>query len=244
MGQESQLTGAVQVAAQGIFSEESSALHRLGELAFTNDGRAFRYCRAGATALVPGKLQQSAAEDTSNYQDLTVTAPSAGDESITTTSSVTLSANELAGGFLTITSATTNAGQTLRVSGHAAASAAVVTFDLDDPVVYAPTGTVKVDAHKNPFDDIVVQPTTLSSSSKGVAVYKVTAEYYGWLQVGGPVGVLADGANAVGAVVVPSNGTAGAVEDAASPGSQGPAVGVCITGAATGEYGLVDLHLL
>lgn len=243
MSSNSHLTGAVATVAQGIFSESSTQLHKLGEVIFANDGRSYRYCKAGGTALVPGKLQQAPAEDTTNFQNLTVTAPSAGDSTITTTSTVTLTANQLAGGFLTITSATTNAGQTFKIKSHPAATAAAVTFTLDDTVTYAPTGTVTIDAHPNPYNGVIVNPTTLSSAPIGVAVYKTTAAYFGWLQVRGPVGVLADGANAVGAAVVASNGVAGAVEDAAGPGAQGPQVGTCITGAADTEYGLVNVSL-
>lgn len=155
-----------------------------------------------------------------------------------------MTANQLAGGFLIITSATTNAGQVMKIKSHAAATAAVVTFNLEDAVPYAPTGTVKIDCHPNPFSGVIVNPTTLSSAPKGVALYKVTAAYFGWLQVLGPAPVLADGANAVGACVVASNGVAGAVEDAAGPGAQGPQVGACLTGAADTEYGLVDLKLM
>lgn len=238
------ITGPVIVAAQSIFSDSSTALHNLGETAFTNDGRAFRYAKAGATALVPGKLQQSSAEDTTNFQNLTVTAPAAGDTSITTTTTVTLTKDQLAGGFLTITTASTNAGQTYKIKGNTAASAAAVTFYLDEAVVYAPTGTTKVDVAPNPYNGVVVNPATLTSTPIGVAVYKTTAAYFGWLQVGGVVGILADGANAVGACVVASNAVAGAVEDAAGPGAQGPQVGSCVTGAADTEYGLVDLFLI
>lgn len=244
MSNASPLTGSVQAAAQGIYTDSETALHNLGELVYTNDGRAFRYVKAGATALVPGKLQQGPAEDTTNFQNLTVTAPTAGATSVVTTSTVTLTANQLAGGLLVITAATTNAGQVFRIKGHAAATAAVVTFELDDPVVYTPTGTVTVDAHPNIYNGVIVAPTTLTSAVVGVPLYKITATYYGWLQVKGACPVLADGANAVGAAVVPSNGTAGAVEDAASPGSQGPQVGHCVTGVADTEYGLVALTLL
>jgi hypothetical protein len=155
-----------------------------------------------------------------------------------------LTKDQLAGGFLTIASATTNAGQTYKIKGNTAASAAAVTFYLDEAVVYAPTGTVTIDVHPNVFNGVIVNPTTLTSTPIGVAVYKTTAAYFGWLQVSGVVGVLADGANAVGACVVASNGVAGAVEDAAAPGAQGPQVGSCVTGAADTAYGLVDLWLL
>lgn len=235
------ITGAIQAAAQSIFSESQTAQHVLGELAFTNDGRAFRYAKAGATALVTGKLQQSSAEDTSNFQNLTVTAPSLGAVSITTTTTVTLTVNQLQGGFLTVTAATTGAGQLLKIAGHAAATAAAVTINLDDSVFIACTGTTKIDMAPSPFSAVVVNPTTLTSAPIGVAVYNITAAYFGWLQVGGVASILADGANAVGASLVASNGVAGAVEDAAAPGAQ-PLVGVALTGAADTEYGLVKLQ--
>lgn len=239
----SQLTGPVIVAAQGIYSESSTALHVIGEKMVTNDGRAFRYAKVGATALVPGKLYQAPAEDTSNFQDLTVTAPSAGATSIVTTSTVTLTANQLAGGFLTITSATTNAGQTLRISGHAAASAAVVTINLDDPVTYAPTGTVKVDMHPSPYSGVIVAPTTETSAPVGVALYKVTAAYFGWLQTHGPCGVLAQGTVTVGdEVVVAGSTNAGAVVAKGIDSITSP-VGTALTGIASTDYGLVFLTI-
>lgn len=243
MTNQSQLTGAVVVAAQGIYSESSTQLHDIGALVHSNDGRVFRYAKVGATALVPGKLYQAAAEDTTNFQNLTVTAPAVGDTSIVTTTTVTLTANQLAGFYLVIVSASTNAGQTLRVSGNTAATAAVTTISLLDPVVYAPTGTTKIDMHPNPFNGVVVNPTTQTSAPVGAALFKTTAAYFGWLQIRGPVGLLADGANVVGSDLVASNGVAGAVEDAAAPGAQ-PYVGVALTGAADTDYGLVDLDLI
>ena len=238
---QSQLTGAVVVAAQGIYSESSTALHNIGELIHSNDGRAFRYCKVGATALVPGKLYQSPAEDTTNFQALTVTAPSAGATSIVTTTTVTLTVNQLAGGFLAITSATTNAGQIMRIKGNTAATAAVTTISLDDPVPYAPTGTVVIDMHPNPLNGVVVNPTTASSAPKGVALYKVTAAYFGWLQVSGPAVILSDGGSTVGTNVSASNATAGAVEAEVTAQAH---VGIALTGVATTEYGLFDINLL
>lgn len=233
-----QLTGAVVVNAQKLHSESSTALHNLGELIFSNDGRAYRYCKAGATALVAGKLQQSSAEDTTNFQNLTCAVSSAGATSITTTSTVTLTVDQLAGGLLTVTAATTGAGFLYKVKGHAAATAAVVTFNLEDSVVVATTGTVTVDLAPNPYSAVVVNPTTASSAPIGVAVYNITAAYYGWLQVGGVASILNDGGSTVGTNVSASNGTAGAVEAAVT--AQG-AIGIALTGVATTEYGLVKL---
>jgi len=233
-----QLTGAVVVNAQKLHSESSTALHNLGELVFSNDGRAYRYCKAGATALVAGKLQQSSAEDTTNFQNLTCAVSSAGATSITTTSTVTLTVDQLAGALLTVTAATTGAGFLYKVKGHAAATAAVVTFNLEDPVVVATTGTVTVDLAPNAYSGVIVNPTTASSAAIGVAVYNITATYYGWLQVGGVASILNDGGSTVGTNVSASNGTAGAVEAAVTAQA---AIGVALTGVATTEYGLVKL---
>ena len=207
MGNASQLTGDVTVAAQGIFSESSSQLHTIGGSVHSNDGRIFRYCKVGGTTLVPGQLYQASAEDTSNMQDLTVTAPAANATSITTTTTVTLAVNLMAGGFLTISSASTNFGQTLRISGNTVASSAVTTIYLDDPVVYAPTGTTKIDMVKNPYNLVVVAPTTATSAAVGFALYKVTNAYFGWLCTYGPTSALAQGTVVVGDDCVPAETT-------------------------------------
>lgn len=239
MGNQSALTGAVTVAAQGIFSESSTQLHRIGEAVHSNDGRIFRYAKVGGTALAAGKLYQSRAEDTTNFQDLTCAVSSVGATSITTTSTVTLTANQLAGGFLTVTSATTGAGFTYRIESHAAASAAVVTFNLADPVVVATTGTVKIDAHPNPYDAVIVAPTTSTSAMAGFAVYNVTAAYFGWLCTHGPTAALAQGTIVVGDDCTPAESTnAGAIGPKADA-TLSETVANALTGIATTEYGLV-----
>lgn len=235
---QSQLTGAVTIAAQPIHSESSTQLHNLGELVFSNDGRAFRYAKAGATALVAGKLQQASAEVTTNLQNLTCAVSSAGATSITTTSTPTVTANQVAGGLLTVTAATTGAGFTYKIKSHAAATAAAVTFNLVDPVVVATTGTVTVDVIPSPYSAVVVNPTTATSAPIGVAVYNITAAYFGWLQVGGVASILNDVGSTVGTNVSASNAVAGAVEAAVTAQA---AIGVAVTGVANTEYGFVKI---
>lgn len=230
----------IQITPQDLFTSSSTAGTDIGALATTGDGRLFRYALAGGTSLVPGKLQQSSAQDTSNFQDLTVTAPAAGATSIVTTSTVTLTANQLAGGFLTISSASTNAGYTLKIKGNTAATAAVTTIYLEDAVIAAPTGTTKIDVIPNPYSGVIVNPATASSNPVGAAVYAVTNAQYGWLQTHGPASVLADGTVVVGTGLVASNATAGALE--ALTGVQAP-VATAITGIATTEYGFVFLTI-
>ena len=126
----SQLTGETQIIGQQLHSSSSVPQHILGELAWTADGRGFRYCKAGDTALVPGKVYQASAEDGTNLQNLVVATSAIGATTITTTSTVTLTANQVAGGLIIIESATLGAGQSFRIKSHPAATTAVVTFTL------------------------------------------------------------------------------------------------------------------
>lgn len=234
-----QLSGAVLVAAQGLLTESSTALHNLGELIFSNDGRAYRYCKAGGTTLVRGKLQQSSAEDTAT-QNLTAVAASAGATEVAASTTVTITANEYAGGYVAVT-VTPDPGSLYKIKGHAAYTAAAPTIQLEDGIIAAWTTSTRIDLIRNPYASVIVNPTTLTSTPIGVAVYNITNAYFGWLQVGGVANILADGANAVGSNLVASNGVAGAVEDAAAPGAQ-PLVGTAVTGAADTEYGAVKLQ--
>lgn len=234
----SALKANISIEPQDVFSTSSTQGTNIGAFATTGDGRGFRYCLAGGTTLVPGKLQQASAEDTSNFQNLTVSTSSAGATSIVTTSTVTLTVNQLAGGFVTITSATTGAGYTYKIKGNTAATAAATTIYLEDPIITATTGTVKIDAIPNPYSAVIVNPATASSAPVGVAVYPVTNAQYGWIQTHGPVSCLADGTVVVGTMLAASNGTAGALE--AFTGVQAP-VAQALTGIATTEYGFVNL---
>ena len=239
-----QLTGTgPQVVSQGLYEESSSALHNLGELVHSNDGRAFRYCKAGGTALAAGKLQQSSAQDTGDH-NVAVAATAAGATSITTTGTVTVTANQYAGGFVTIAD-DAGEGYMYRISSHAAATAAVVTLNLADEVQVALTTDTTIDIVKNPYDGVIVNPTTISSSVAGVAVKAITAAYYGWLQVTGPASVLDDGGLAVGISVVASDNVAGAVEAIADGAAELlQIVGQAMVASSDTEYGTVNLKLM
>lgn len=237
------LSGSVQVAAQKLFSSSADQMHNLGETVFSNDGRAFRYAKAGATSLVPGKLQQSAAEVTGD-QNLTAVAAAIGDLVIASTSTVTVTANQYAGGLAMIT-VTPGLGYAYKISGHAAYTAAAPSFSLvaDNPVNIALTTSSRIDLVSNPYSAVIVNPATASSTPVGVANFPITNAQFGWLQVAGVACVLADGTVTVGTAVDASNGTAGAVEAHPEAGVQAP-VGIAVTGIATTEYGAVKIDLL
>jgi hypothetical protein len=214
-----QLTGPVQVVGQGFNGDSSNQYHPLGAYCETNDGRGFRYCQVGATALVPGKLYQSSAQDTTNLNPsggLAVAAAAIGATTVTLTGSLTLAYNLLANGYM-VTDVTPGQGYTLRVKGNTAvSSAANCVVTLEDPLIVALTTSSKVVFSQNAYSNVIVNPTTASGCPVGVATYVVSATNYGWLQTHGTCGVLNDSGTAIGLGLAPSAATAGALKTAAS----------------------------
>lgn len=240
------LGGDMQVSPQELMTQSSIQMATLGSRATTGDGRVFRYVKVGGTALVPGKLYQGAAE-TTGWENLAAAVMAIGDLSFTITSTITATLNQMAGGFATITTST-GAGYTYKIKGNTAATGAVCTVYLEDPIQLASAAaTTKIDIVESAFADVVISAGSGSGPTAnlaGVAIYPVAATYYGWVQVGGPVGVLADGGITVGAVCVASNGTAGAVEIGTNASTEAqPYVGHALTGIDTAQYGMVYLNI-
>lgn len=236
----SSLTAPLALFNADLYTSSSTQQHDLGALGQTVDGRRFRYVKAGGTSLVVGKLQQAIAEDTGE-QNLTPTATSAGATSLTTSTTVTVTANQYQGGFVVVT-VDPGVGYMYKILSHPAATGAAVTLSLEDKIQVALTTTSRIDLVQNPFNGVVVNPTTATSSPLGVAVYPITNAQFGWIQVGGPAVCLADGTVTVGTSVDASNGTAGAVEAHVEAGVQAP-VGYAMTGIATTEYGTIFLTI-
>lgn len=239
----SSLTGPVLAEYQDLFSTSTTAGGpngglNLGAKAYTGDGREYRFVLAGATTLVPGKLQQSPVE-TTGWENLTVVAAAIGATSITTTSTVTVTANAWVGGYVSIT-ITPGVGYIYKIKGNPAATSAVVTLQLEDPLQIALTTTSRIDIIANPYSGVIVNPATATGTPTGVAIFPVTNAQYGWIQVTGPTNVLADGAITVGTSLVASNGVAGAVEPAAGVQAL---IGTAITGISDTEYGSVMLKI-
>ena len=232
------LTSNPAAAAQVLFSSSATQMHDIGAQMVTPDGRKFRYCKAGATALVAGKLQQAPAEVTGD-QNLTAVAAAAGATTVVSTSTVTVTANQYAGGFVAV-SVTPDVGRLYKIKSHAAFTAAAPTFELEDALQNAWTTSTRFDLIANPYNGVVVNPTTATSMPVGAAIYNIAISEFGWLQTKGVANLLADGTVTVGTALVASNATAGAVE--ALTGVQA-AVGNAVTGIATTEYGAVFLTL-
>ena len=230
------LSSASLVQPQDLYVSSTTAQTDLGQLAFTPDGRAFRYAYAGGVALVAGTLLQSAAE-TTGWENLTAVAASVGDTSISASSTITATANQLAGGYALIT-VTPGIGQMYGISGHAAYSAAAPTINLTEPVRVALTTSSRIDLVASPYSGVIINPATATAAPVGVAVVATPINNYGWIQVGGVANILNDGGSTVGTNVSASNAVAGAVEAAVTAQA---AIGVALTGISTTENGAIKL---
>lgn len=236
------LVGFPQIAAAGLNSNSSTALTNVGTYCETNDGRGFRYCLVGGVSTVVGKLYQSPAQDTTNLNPsggLSIAAAAAGATQIVTTSTVTLTANQAAGGLIGI-NVTPGVGYVYRIASHAAATAAVVTFNLEDPIVVALTTSSKAVVALNPYNGVIVNPATASGAPVGVAQYIITNGNYGWIQTHGPALLLNDSATAVGLGVAPSAAVAGASKTMAATLAQ---IGYALNAGVTTEYDFVFLTI-
>lgn len=240
----SQLAGFAQVAAQGILDGSSVIQHVLGTYMETADGRGYRYAKIGAVATVAGKVYQGPALDATNMQPsggLTPAAAAIGDTSITISSSITLAANALAGGYMSVV-VTPGQGYTYKIKGNTAVSGAtgcVVT--LEDPLVIALTTSSRVIFTKHPYDGVVIEPGTPTAKIAGVPNTIITAAYYGWLQTKGACAVLFTGTGVAGKVVGSlSGGTSGSMAPAIAAtniGGEHMATGI------SGEYSMVYLTI-
>lgn len=232
------LTGVPVIYGIDPFSTETVPSHELGTIGVTSDGRKFRYAYVGAAALVAGNLLQGPAEDT-NDQNITPTAAAIGDFSVLTSSTMTVTANQYAGGWMLVT-VTPGLGHAYKIKSHPAATAAALTFQLKDSIRVALTTTSRVDFVANPFNGVIQNPTTATSSPVGVAVTAAGINTYTWIQTGGPANVLNDAGSTVGTNVSASNGVAGAVEAAVTAQA---AVGYAMTGIANTECGAIWLTI-
>lgn len=211
---------------------------QLGALATTGDGRYFRYVQNGAVLMVPGKLQQAIPEVTAN-EALSVVAAAIGATSITTSTTVTVTANQYTGGYVAVTQ-TPGQGYLYQIGSHPAVTSAVLTLNLVDPLIVALTTGSQIDLVASPYLGIVVNPTTATANIVGNAVAALPINGYGWIQTKGVTNILAQGTIVVGEQVAASSTTAGAV--VATSGVLA-AVGVAVTGIATTDYGAVSLNI-
>lgn len=218
--------------------DDATPQAELGQIILGENNAKYVYVKAGAAALVAGSLYQAPAEDTAD-QDITPTATAVGATQIVTSSTMTVTQNQYAGGYVVVT-VTPGLATKYQILSHNAFTAAAATFNLVDPIQVALTTTSRLDFIPNPYNGVVICPTTRTSAPVGFAVNDVTAGNYGWLQIGGVGAVLNDAAGAltVGVSVMPSTSVAGAVR---LQTAGNPIVATVLTGIASGQVGAAEI---
>ncbi len=196
----------------------------LGQIATDKYGRRYRWAYIGAVNTVAGSLY---AAPTMNGSQIalavanttgTVNAVSmvAGGMSVIVTPGAAIAANQYLGGTL-IVSFSTGLGGSYRLSSHLAGNSTInIQFNLDPAetggFTVAGATTTVVDLVANPYNSVVVAPTTPISQVVGVATGIINASSYGWLATHGEFPCLCDsGAPAIYTPCSSSAITAGAV---------------------------------
>ena len=192
--------------------------HPLGALAYSADGRKFRYCKSVAAA-VTGDCYSSAGQD-DQFESMAVNAiePIGETEIAVTNGTTTVAANDFNEGYLMVSSST-GIGQMSRILAHdTGTSGATITYKIEDALKVALSTSSKVSVIKNPFDDIIIQAVTPVAPTAGIACFAIPAGEFGWIQTGGPAACLWDASvSAVDTLgVAGSTTTAGAVRVAAA----------------------------
>lgn len=220
----------------------------LGSPGFTTDGRRFRLCvlPTTGTTLAACKLIQGPAQ-TSSFHLGTVSAQSAGDQSITFTfagGAATVAANLLSGGFLSIVTGT-GSPQQVQISGNGAVtSSTTIVLQLQDPLVLATAANATAEVYQNQYSAPIVMPgTTLSAAPVGVNPVSVTVSTtiptYFWAQDQGIATCLGQGTTGIGLGAAPGTAPGSLAVVAATT----PQLAVAMEAGADGLYSLWDLQI-
>lgn len=237
-------TSDPQIFPGDIRTDTSMQQFNLGDKAVTPDGRAYRYVRCDPdTALVAGKLYDGPV-DIADHTNLTCTAGSIGDLTITVTLGATaVTTGQYSGGVIVINDVT-GQGFTYTIKDHPAADASaalVVTLDDEETVVTAVDATSQATLVLNQYNGVIIHAVTEVAIPVGVAVTQVTKAQYGWIQTRGPVSLMNDASKAgIGESVAASTTTEG--NGTKGDGALCP-IGYQLAAGVSGEYNPVFLTI-
>lgn len=181
------------------------------------NGKLFRYSKAGASALIKGNLLQESVEDTS-YENMAIgTAAVIGDAFLQVTNgTATITSEQFIGGSIGVyTAGGVAIGDEYTITGVSGTltTGGALKVYTDRAVRYAYTTAATVVMKRSPWSGVIQQPaTTPTGMTVGVAIYEIPAASYGFVQSHGVVTALSDGSTfAVGSDLGNASGTAGAV---------------------------------
>jgi hypothetical protein len=209
------MTGSPILIGQSEYVSSATQLHQLGARGYDDQGRIFRYAKAGVADLVAGNALQGPVWPTDQAAIAVAANAAIGDKTLTLTNggANAVTANQYASGYMVI-EVTPGLGYTYPINSNSAAgTGATITLTLKVPLQVALTAaSSKVSLHLNPYNGVLQAPiTTLTGPPAGVATYIIKAGEYGWIGSGGTFGTLVYGTPAVFNAVSMPAGAAGSV---------------------------------
>lgn len=207
----------------------------MGQRFDLSDGREVVLVGVGATAIVSGVLCQAPAI-VAGHQTLAMTVPTATPATagtfqiLVTNGSTVINSGYYNGGFAIVKDGT-GIGQTLKIASHpGAAASATCLISLEDAIQVTLDATSVINLIANPYNNIIIAPTTATANVVGVTMYPLTAsvaptyngtsgalstsgtQQYALIATKGIVSCLADASTAtVGLGLMRSTTTAGTV---------------------------------
>jgi len=230
---------------QGIHVTSATQKEAIGTRRILRDGREFTYCKAGASALLVGKLAMAAAS-ASVVSNKACPAIAIGDtQFVFTGDSMTYAADYFKGGFFIINDATGEGAQYEIDASTAVTAGTTLTITLVESVRVALTTSSEGSLVHNP-GMATVESATEENLPVGVSPVAVPIGHWYWAQCKGLANVLISGTVAVFDMIVPG-ATAGSVKTvpdwASATDPNMPIIGQCYRAGVDTEYSLVKLIL-
>ncbi len=187
---------APKIYAQGLYEQSSTKKHTLGTRRQLNDGRVFHYCKAGGTALAPGKLICGAVNITERDDALHAAAIApVGAREITVTLVGAVTANQFQDGYLAMINDDSQGCQ-YKIASHPVGDTVDIIIVLADPIRVATSATTDALLLKSVFKDLILNADEASFTigvnpgMQDLAAGNVSLGNYFWAQTWGPALVL------------------------------------------------------
>lgn len=204
---------AKQLFSGEMYLQSSVQEENLGQMGQDQFGDLYQYGYVGASNISAGKLELAPAPKTNHHNVsafAAVTADGKQNQVTLVLGATAATLNEYAFGYLNA-NATAPQGQIYRINSNPAAnSSANMAVSVVSPFTVSITTSSKFTLIHHVANG-VVEAAVATRRAAGVPMIAMTANFYGWFKVKGMASVLADGAIAVGSLVVPSASVAGAV---------------------------------
>jgi len=232
---------------QGIYEQSSTQKTELGRFIDFEDGRRFRYCKAGTSDLVIA-LMTMAPAITGNHKDIVQTnyGLSIGDkDNISVLLDDAPSVNEYADGFLCCNKGT-GLGQLYRIRKNSATYSPCKIW-LYDPIITAIPAASEITLTPNKYNGVLEAAATAAGSHTGVPLIGVTGGYYFWAQTRGYCPFTGDSTITVAYVIGEPVGDAVTMDNAGCMDGiesfTDAYYGICVQIPEVNETGIVDLKL-